>query len=184
MSEWGGWSALIAQWDRHGVSGPRLQAGGTIFRMHKVTIYTDGACSRNPGGDGAFAAILIHPLKTLRIAGYIPAPTTNNRAEWAAVIEALVQLKAPCEVTLYSDSMICVNAINGRGKKDAKRGNRDLVLRYREVALGHQVSAEFVRGHTGDHYNEACDAAATAAMTQRQGNHPAYCMRVKEPGLY
>jgi len=47
--------------------------------MHKVTIYTDGACSKNPGGDGAFAAMLIHPLKTLCISGYIPAPTTNNR---------------------------------------------------------------------------------------------------------
>ncbi len=49
--------------------------------MHKVTIYTDGACSHNPGGGGAFAAVLIHPKKTLRISGYIPTPTTNNRAE-------------------------------------------------------------------------------------------------------
>lgn len=154
--------------------------------MHKVAIYTDGGCSHNPGGDGAFAAILIHPQKTLPISGYIPAPTTNNRAEWAAVIEALSRLKTPCEVTIYSDSMICVNAINGRGKKDDKRGNKDLVLRFRELARIHQVTAVFVRGHTGHHYNEACDAAATRAMKERKDSFPMYCMKPKEQetGLY
>ena len=149
--------------------------------MQKVTIYTDGACSHNPGGDGAFAAVLIHPKKTLCISGYIPAPTTNNRAEWAAVIEAIAKLTAPCEVVVHSDSMICVNAINGRGKKDAKRGNKDLVLRFREVARPHQVSAVFVRGHAGDRHNEACDAAATAAMREKRNSYPAYCMTPKEP---
>jgi ribonuclease HI len=154
--------------------------------VHKVTIYTDGACSHNPGGDGAFAAILIHPLKTLRISGYIPAPTTNNRAEWAAVIEAVSKLKTPCEVVIYSDSMICVYAINGRGKKDAKRGNRDLVLRFREVARTHQVTATFVRGHSGDHHNESCDAAATSAMLEKRESYPMYCIPPKatESGLY
>jgi ribonuclease HI len=145
--------------------------------MHKVEIYTDGACSHNPGGEGAFAAILIHPKKTLQISGYIPAPTTNNRAEWAAVIEAIAKLKSPCEVIVYSDSMICVNAINRRGRKDSKRGNKDLVLRFREVAKPYQVSAVFVRGHTGNHYNEACDAAATAAMKQREQPYLDYCMK-------
>jgi len=154
--------------------------------MHKVTIYTDGGCSRNPGGDGAFAAMLIHPKKTLCISGYIPAPTTNNRAEWAAAIEAVSKLTAPCEVVIYSDSMICVNAINGRGKKDAKRGNKDLVLRFREVARPHKVSAVFVRGHAGNRHNEACDVAATAAMRERKNSYPMYCMTSKEPesGLY
>jgi ribonuclease HI len=154
--------------------------------MHKVEIYTDGACSHNPGGDGAFAAILIHPKKTLQISGYIPAPTTNNRAEWAAVIEAFAKLKSPCEVVVYSDSMICVNAINRRGKKDAKRGNRDLVLRFRDVARPHQVSAVFVRGHTGNLHNEACDAAATAAMKQRAELYPDYCIKAgqQDTGLY
>src|SRR5688572_27810494 len=154
--------------------------------MHKVTIYTDGACSHNPGGDGAFAARLIHPKKTLCISGYIPAPTTNNRAEWAAVIEAMAKLTSPCEVVVYSDSMICVNAINGRGKKDAKRGNRDLVLRFREVARQHRVTAEFVRGHAGDRHNEECDAAATLAMLEKRDSYPIYCMSSKEPesGLY
>ena len=149
--------------------------------MHKVTIYTDGACSHNPGGDGAFAAVLIHPKKTMCISGYIPAPTTNNRAEWAAVIEAVTRLTAPCEVVIHSDSMICVNAINGRGKKDAKRGNRDLVLRFREVAQPHQISAVFVRGHAGHHHNEACDAAAAVAMREKKDSYPEYCMKAKEP---
>lgn len=148
--------------------------------MHKVTIYTDGACSHNPGGDGAFAAILIHPKKTLHISGYIPAPTTNNRAEWAAVIEAVSRLTAPCEVVIHSDSMICVNAINGVGKKDAKRGNRDLVRRYREAARPHRVSAVFVRGHTGNPHNESCDAAATAAIREKRGNHTEYCIKPEE----
>src|SRR5215207_5208589 len=140
--------------------------------MTKVTIYTDGGCSFNPGGDGAFAAVLIHPKKTLLISGYIPAPTTNNRAEWAAVIEAVSRLTAPCEVVIHSDSMICVNAINGRGKKDAKRGNKDLVLHFRELARPHQVTAVFVRGHAGDCHNEACDAAAAAAMREKSNTFP------------
>jgi ribonuclease HI len=148
--------------------------------MHQVTIYTDGACSQNPGGDGAFAAILIHPKKILRISGYIPAPTTNNRAEWAAVIEAVAKLKTPCEVVVRSDSMICVNAINLRGKKDAKRGNKDLVLRFREVAKAHKVSAVFVRGHVGDPHNEACDTAATVAMNEKKEGYSVYCMKPKE----
>jgi ribonuclease HI len=148
--------------------------------MHQVMIYTDGACSHNPGGDGAFAAMLIHPKKTLCISGYIPAPTTNNRAEWAAVIEAVSKLTKPCEVVIYSDSMICVNAINGRGKKDAKRGNKDLVLRFREVARPHKVSAVFVRGHAGNHHNEECDVAATAAMRERKNCYPLYCTVSKD----
>jgi ribonuclease HI len=154
--------------------------------MQKVTIYTDGACSHNPGGEGGFAAELIHPKKTLCISGHIPAPTTNNRAEWAAVIEAVAKLKSPCEVIVYTDSMICVNAINGRGRKDAKRGNRDLVLRFREVARAHRVTAVFVRGHAGNPHNEACDSAATAAMKEKRESYPAYCMRAKEAdsGLY
>ena len=154
--------------------------------MHKVTIYTDGACSHNPGGDGAFAAILMHPKKTLRISGYIPAPTTNNRAEWAAVIEAVSKLTAPCEVVIYSDSMICVNAINRVGKKDAKRGNKDLVVRFRELAKPHQVTAVFVRGHTGHTHNEACDVAAGDALRARKDSYPVYCMTPKDerPGLY
>jgi ribonuclease HI len=148
--------------------------------MQKVTVYTDGACSHNPGGDGAFAAILMHPKKTLCISGFIPAPTTNNRAEWAAVIEAMAKLTAPCEVVVFSDSMICVNAINGRGKKDAKRGNRDLVYRFREVARPHKVSATFVRGHSGNPHNEACDAAATAALRAKGELYPAYCSRPED----
>jgi ribonuclease HI len=157
------------------------RAGTRGNRMHKVTIYTDGACSHNPGGDGAFAAILIHPKKTLCISGYIPAPTTNNRAEWAAIIEAIAKLTAPCEVVVCSDSMICVDAINGRGKKDAKRGNRDLVFRFREVARPHQISAVFVRGHAGDRHNEACDMAATTALREKTSSYPAYCLKPKEP---
>ena len=154
--------------------------------MQKVEIYTDGSCSRNPGGDGSFAARLLHPKKTLCISGFIPAPTTNNRAEWAAVIEAVARLTSPCQVVVYSDSMICVNAINRRGKKDAKRGNRDLVLRFREVARPHQVRAVYVRGHAGDHHNELCDSAATAALLEKRDSFPAYSIKSDDPdtGLY
>jgi ribonuclease HI len=95
-----------------------------------------------------FAAILIHPKKTLSISGYIPAPTTNNRAEWAAVIEAV---------------------------------DKDLVLRFREIATPHKVSAVFVRGHVGHRHNEACDAAAAAAMKDKRDSYPMYCMKVSEP---
>jgi ribonuclease HI len=115
-----------------------------------------------------------------------PHPPPTTRAEWAAVIEAIAKLKSPCDVVVYSDSMICVNAINRRGKKDAKRGNRDLVLRFRELARPHQVSAIFVRGHTGNRYNEACDAAATDAMKKREEPYLDYCMKngQEDSGLY
>jgi len=96
------------------------------------------------------------------------------------VIEAVAKLKSPCEVVVYSDSMICVNAINGVGKKDQKRGNRDLVYRFREVAKIHQVKAVYVRGHAGDPNNEACDAAATEAMRTKTDPHLEYCMKPSE----
>ena len=77
--------------------------------------------------------------------------------------------------------MICVNAINRVGKKDSKRGNKDLVLRFREVAMRHTVSAVFIRGHVGHEHNEACDAAATLAMRQKRDSYPLYCMKPSEP---
>lgn len=76
--------------------------------MKKVTIYTDGACSGNPG-PGGWGAILMYGEKSKEISGYEPS-TTNNRMELTAAIKALRALKEPCEVDLYSDSAYLVNA--------------------------------------------------------------------------
>ncbi len=82
--------------------------------------------------------------------------------------------------------MICVNAINGPGKKDEKRGNRDLVYRYREIFRQHQVTAVFVRGHTGNIHNERCDTECSRAMKAKANPFPQYTSKTSEPesGLY
>lgn len=76
----------------------------------KIIVYTDGACSGNPG-KGGWGALLMYGASTREISGYSPA-TTNNRMELSAAIEALETLKEPCIVHLYSDSSYLVNAIN------------------------------------------------------------------------
>ena len=144
-----------------------------------VLIYTDGACSGNPG-PGGWAAILEFGPHRKEISGYM-AGTTNNRMELFAAISALGALKEPCNVRLYSDSAYLVNAFNdhwieGWIKKNWKTSsgepvkNRDLWERLLTAASPHQVTFHWVRGHNGHPENERCDKLATAAADQfRQG---------------
>ncbi len=136
-----------------------------------VTIYTDGACSGNPG-PGGFGAILMYGEHKKELSGG-EAETTNNRMELMGVITALQALKRPCTVQLYTDSQYVVNAIeqgwakkwreNGwmRNKKD-KAMNPDLW----ETLLGllevHQVKFHWVKGHAENPYNNRCDELAVA----------------------
>lgn len=145
--------------------------------MKQVTICTDGGCSRNPGGDGAWAAVLACGKARKEIAGYIPAPTTNNRAELAAVVEALRVLKEPCDVTILSDSSTFTTWFNGRRRqRGMRRGlkNKDLLEMVNGAAARHQTKAEWIKGHAGIPENERCDALATETMRSRANPTPAY----------
>lgn len=136
-----------------------------------VTIYTDGACSGNPG-PGGFGAILMYGEHKKELSGG-EAETTNNRMELMGVITALKALKRPCTVHLYTDSQYVVNAIekgwakkwrsNGwmRNKKD-KAMNPDLWQELLELLEVHQVTFHWVKGHAENPYNNRCDELAVA----------------------
>ena len=136
-----------------------------------VTIYTDGACSGNPG-PGGYGAILMYGSHKKELSGG-DANTTNNRMELMGVITALEALNRPCQVDLYTDSQYVVNAIekgwarkwqaNGwmRNKKD-KALNPDLWERLLDLLETHQVTFHWVKGHAENPYNNRCDELAVA----------------------
>ena len=139
--------------------------------MKKVTLYTDGACSGNPGA-GGYAAILLYGEKTKEISGG-EAQTTNNRMELSAMIAGLEALKEPCEVTLYTDSKYVADGIDkgwavswkirGWKKADNKPAlNPDLWERLLTLLEKHSVKIVWVKGHDGHEYNERCDTLATS----------------------
>ncbi len=140
--------------------------------MKKVTIYTDGACSGNPG-PGGWGAILIYGDKQKEISGGAK-DTTNNIMEMTAVIEALKLLKEPCEVELFSDSAYVVNAflqdwISGWVKNNWKNSqkeqvkNKELWLELIELTNTHKVTFNKVKGHSDNELNNRCDYLATHA---------------------
>ena len=137
--------------------------------MKKVTLYTDGACSGNPG-PGGYGAVLIYEGVEKEIAGGEKS-TTNNKMEMMAVIKGLEALKEPCEVSVYSDSAYIVNAIeqgwidswkkNGWRKADKKPvKNVDLWERLLELMNTHKVTFNKVKGHADDEYNNRYDRIA------------------------
>jgi ribonuclease HI len=140
-----------------------------------VTIYTDGACSGNPG-PGGYGAILMYGEHKKEISGG-EAVTTNNRMELMGVISALKALKRPCGVDLYTDSQYIVNAIekgwarkwqaNGwmRNKKD-RAMNPDLWQELLDLLEIHHVTFHWVKGHASNPYNNRCDELAVAASHQ------------------
>ncbi len=141
--------------------------------MKKVTVYTDGACSGNPGV-GGWGAILMYNGHEKRISGAEEA-TTNNRMELFAVISGLECLKEPCEVTVYSDSAYTVNAFAngwvyswekaGWKKPDKKQVlNSDLWERLLNLTRIHKVEFVKVKGHADNEYNNLCDKLATTAI--------------------
>ncbi|MBO4251510.1 MAG: ribonuclease HI [Clostridia bacterium] len=137
--------------------------------MKHVDIYTDGACSGNPGA-GGYCAILIFNGVEKVISGGEPI-TTNNRMELLAVIEGLKTLKETCEVNLYSDSQYVINAINEKwlenweksnwrnaSKKEVK--NVDLWQKLIPLIKTHKVTFIKVKGHADNEYNNRCDKIA------------------------
>lgn len=141
--------------------------------MEKVTIYTDGACSGNPG-PGGWGAVLMYKENKKEISGS-KQDTTNNVMELTAVIEALKTLKFPCEVELYSDSAYVVNAFDKgwiynwvknnwktADKKPVK--NQELWQELYALTKTHKVSFIKVKGHADNEYNNRCDELATGAI--------------------
>ena len=137
--------------------------------MKEIEIYTDGACSGNPG-PGGWGSILMYKGAEKEMSGGAKE-TTNNRMELTAVIEALKALKEPCTVQLYSDSKYVTDALSkgwARGwkakgwiKSDKKPAlNADLWDELLKLCDVHQVNCHWVKGHADNKYNSRCDEMA------------------------
>jgi ribonuclease HI len=143
----------------------------------KVTIYTDGACSGNPG-PGGWGAILIHGATEKELSGGEPG-TTNNRMELMAAIQALEALTKPCRVELHTDSRYVMDGISqwisawkARGWKTAAKApvkNEDLWRRLDEARNRHDVDWRWVKGHNGHELNERADALARKGLNDARG---------------
>ncbi len=147
--------------------------------MKRVEIYTDGACSGNPG-IGGWGSILIYKGVEKIISGG-ELSTTNNRMELTAIIKALEALKEPCEVLIYSDSQYAVDAVSKgwltywrshgwrtKGKDDVK--NVDLWENLLDMMNKHHVSFVKVKGHSDNVNNNRCDEIARGEITKLQNS--------------
>ncbi|MCF6133740.1 ribonuclease HI [Thermoactinomyces vulgaris] len=141
--------------------------------MREVIVYTDGACSHNPG-PGGWAAVLMYKEHHKEISGGEEV-TTNNRMELTAVIEALSRLKEPCRVKVHSDSAYIVNCMQQKWyEKWAKNGwmtsgkkpveNQDLWKKLLALMEKHDVEFVKVKGHSNVTWNNRCDELARAAV--------------------
>lgn len=137
--------------------------------MENIIIYTDGACSGNPG-PGGWGSILMYKDNKKEISGG-SSDTTNNIMELTAVIEALKLLKRPCEVSIYSDSAYVVNAfqqnwidgwIKNNWRNSAKEPvkNKELWQELYDLTKVHKVTFNKVKGHSDNEYNNRCDELA------------------------
>lgn len=139
--------------------------------MKQIEMFTDGACSGNPG-PGGWGTILRYQGREKELSGG-ESQTTNNRMELSAVINGLEALKEPCEVKVTTDSRYVVDGItkgwarswraDGWRRKDKKPAlNPDLWERLLELTEKHSVSFNWIKGHAGHAENERCDALAVA----------------------
>ena len=146
--------------------------------MKKIDLYTDGACSGNPG-PGGWGAVLLYKGVEKQISGYA-TESTNNRMELTAVIMGLCALKEPCDVTVYTDSAYICNAFhNGwtfawerNGWLNSKRKpveNKDLWISLINKTKDHKVNFVKVKGHADNHYNNICDKLATGEIKKHAG---------------
>ena len=143
--------------------------------MNEVTIYTDGACSGNPG-KGGWGAILIYAKEKKYMSGSKQL-TTNNQMELTATIEALKAILKPSNIALYTDSQYVKNGITSwifnwkkNGWKTANKkpvANKDLWIELEKYVDFHSVNWFWVKGHSGNHYNQIADKLAVKAMNER-----------------
>ena len=147
--------------------------------MKHVDIYTDGACSGNPGAGGYGAILVFNGIEKELSAGF--PETTNNRMELSAAIAALEALNEPCEVTLTSDSKYLVDGMNlGWAKSWKKRSwvksdkkpalNPDLWDKLLALNEKHNITFVWIKGHAGHPYNERCDRLAVGAIETARKN--------------
>ncbi len=146
-------------------------------KLPEVVMYTDGACSGNPG-PGGYGTVLFYKDKKRELSGGFRR-TTNNRMEMTACIEGLKALKKPCAVTLFSDSSYVVNAMEkGWAKRWKAKGwqrtpeqkavNADLWQQMLELCEKHRVAFNWVKGHAGNEHNELCDRLAVEAASESE----------------
>lgn len=139
--------------------------------MKEVTIYSDGACSGNPGPGGYGTVLVYYGIEKELSEGF--ESTTNNRMELLGCIKGLEALKEPCKVTVVSDSKYLCDAINqgwleswkNRGWKKADKKpvlNQELWERLDRLLSVHTVTFEWIKGHNGHKYNERCDTLAVS----------------------
>ena len=141
---------------------------------NKIKIYTDGACSGNPG-KGGWGAVLIYSDKdTEEYLSGADKLTTNNKMELTATIESLKLIKKPNDIELYTDSQYVKNGISlwiinwkNNGWKTANKkpvANKELWIELDQIVQFHNVTWFWVKGHSGNHYNEIADQLAVKAM--------------------
>ncbi len=147
--------------------------------MKRVQIYTDGACSGNPG-PGGWGVVLLYGEHSKELSGFAPE-TTNNRMELQAAIEGLAVLKEACQVQLYSDSSYLVNAfekgwLDNWQRKNWQTANKQPVLNQDlwqmllQYTKKHAVEFIKVKGHSDNPYNNRCDELATGAIKQARAS--------------
>ena len=146
--------------------------------ISKVIIYTDGACSGNPG-IGGWGAYLIYEDNKKEISGS-ESNTTNNRMELRAAIEGLNALRRPCEVLLYTDSVYLKDGItkwivsweknNWKNANNKEVKNKDLWIELLKAVNRHQIDWNWVKGHEGNEGNEIADKLATQAILKAKIN--------------
>ena len=143
--------------------------------MKRVQIFTDGACSGNPGPGGYGVILKFNGTEKTLSKGF--KDTTNNRMELRAVIAGLDALKEKCKVQIYSDSKYIIDAVNNgwaiRWKKNGWKRNKkeyalnpDLWDKLLELISQHEIEFIWVKGHAGHDENERCDKMAVAAAAQ------------------
>lgn len=151
----------------------------TAGSLAKVTIFTDGGCLGNPG-PGGWAAILRYEASEREISGGEPA-TTNNRMELRAAISGLAGLEDPCDVTVHTDSQYLRKGITEWIHRWKARGwltlarqpvkNVDLWQELDAQTRRHHVTWKWLKGHSGHHENERCDALAAAEIKRITRSH-------------
>ena len=145
--------------------------------LKNVDLYTDGACSGNPG-KGGYGGILMYNGRSKEYSGY-EAETTNNRMELTAVIVGLKMLKEPVNLNIYSDSAYVVNAFledwitnwqlhNWKNANKKPVSNIDLWTELLDLLAIHEVTWNKVKGHADNVYNNRCDALATGEIAKHQ----------------
>lgn len=146
-----------------------------MSELSQVDIYTDGACSGNPGPGGWAAILKVGPYEK-ELSGFV-SDTTNNRMELTAAIKGLSELNRPCSVNLYSDSAYLVRAFNEKWienwqkngwRNSAKQpvSNSDLWKKLIDLTKQHEIRWIWVKGHADNPYNNRCDELAVQEIKQ------------------